>query len=104
MGAGIFWQEQEDSILRFAPWQVCFANVAPVHRFAVSCSFDQASYETEKPTAYGDGLFCLAGAGGLEPATHGFGVASNAREALKILDFLHVSTHFSRKTVCRGCV
>ena len=46
----------------------------------------------------------MAGAGGFEPATHGFGVAKNAREALKILAFSHVSTHFPRKTVCRGCV
>ena len=46
----------------------------------------------------------MAGAGGFEPATHGFGVAKNAREALKMLAFSHVSTHFSHKTVCRGCV
>ena len=46
----------------------------------------------------------MAGAGGFEPATHGFGVAKNVREALKILDFSAVSTHFSHKIVCRGCV
>ena len=46
----------------------------------------------------------LAGAGGFEPATHGFGVALNVRKALRMLDFSHVSTHFPRKTVCRGCV
>ena len=46
----------------------------------------------------------LAGAGGFEPATHGFGVAFNVRKALKILTFSPVSTHFSHKTVCRTCV
>ena len=29
----------------------------------------------------------MAGAGGFEPATHGFGVALKARKVLKILDF-----------------
>ena len=48
--------------------------------------------------------FFLAGAGGLEPATHGFGVASKYRKALKLLAFLHVSRHFSSKTTCRNCV
>ena len=37
----------------------------------------------------------LAGAGGLEPATHGFGVALNVSKALKLLTFSHVSMHFS---------
>ena len=37
----------------------------------------------------------LAGAGGLEPAPHGFGVAPKCRKALKLLTFSHVSTHFS---------
>ena len=46
----------------------------------------------------------LAGAGGLEPATHGFGVAPKCRKALNLLAFSHVSTHFSRKTVCRDYV
>ena len=50
------------------------------------------------------GLFFLAGAGGLEPATHGFGVATKCHKALKILAFSHVSTHFSSKTTCRNCV
>ena len=31
-------------------------NIAPVHRFAVSGSLDQSLCQTEKPTAYGDGL------------------------------------------------
>ena len=39
--------------------------------------------------------FRLAGAGGLEPATHGFGVAPKCCKALKLLAFSHVSTHFS---------
>ena len=60
-------------MLRFAPRQVCFANVAPVHRLAVSGSFDQATYETKEHQADGLVFFCLAGAGGFEPATHGFG-------------------------------
>ena len=46
----------------------------------------------------------LAGAGGLEPATHGFGVAPKCRKTLKLLAFLHVSRHFSSKTTCRNCV
>ena len=46
----------------------------------------------------------MAGAGGFEPATHGFGVALNVRQALKTLNFSHVSTPFSHKTVCRNCV
>ena len=46
----------------------------------------------------------LAGAGGLEPATHGFGVAPRCRKAFKILAFSHVSRHFSSKTTCRNCV
>ena len=46
----------------------------------------------------------MAGAGGFEPATHGFGVALKLCNPLKILGFSPVSTHFSRKTVCRGCV
>ena len=49
-------------------------------------------------------LIILAGAGGFEPATHGFGVALNVHKALKILNFSHVSTPFSHKTVCRTCV
>ena len=48
--------------------------------------------------------FRLAGAGGLEPATHGFGVASKCRKALKILPFPHISRHFPRKTMCCNCV
>ena len=46
----------------------------------------------------------LAGAEGLEPTTHGFGVAKNARKPLKMLAFSHVSTAFSRKTMFRDCV
>ena len=46
----------------------------------------------------------MAGAGGFEPATHGFGVALNVRKSLKILTFLPVSTPFSHKTVCHTCV
>ena len=46
----------------------------------------------------------MAGAGGFEPATHGFGVALNARKTLRILDFSHVSTPFPHQTVCRTCV
>ena len=42
----------------------------------------------------------LAGAGGFEPATHGFGVALNVRKALKILAFSPISMSFSHKTVC----
>ena len=49
-------------------------------------------------------LFVLAGAGGFEPATHGFGVALKARKALIFLVFSHVSEPFPRKTVCRDCV
>ncbi|MBQ8817126.1 MAG: hypothetical protein IJZ83_00965, partial [Clostridia bacterium] len=43
----------------------------------------------------------MAGAGGFEPATHGFGVALKALKILKILVFSPVSKPFSRKTVCR---
>ena len=50
------------------------------------------------------GLDFLAGAGGFEPATHGFGVALKACEALIFLAFSPVSEPFSRKTVCRSCV
>ena len=60
--------------------------------------------QTKKSTAYGNGLFCLAGAGGFEPATHGFGVALKVCEALILLAFSPVSAPFSRKTVCRSCV
>ena len=48
--------------------------------------------------------FLLAGAGGFEPATHGFGVALNIRKTLRILDFSPVSSHFPHKTVCHTCV
>lgn len=46
-------------MLRFAPRQVCFANIAPVHRLAVPCSFDQATYETKEHQADGLVFFCL---------------------------------------------
>ena len=46
----------------------------------------------------------LAGAEGLEPTTHGFGVAKNAGKALKMLAFSHVSTAFPSKTMCRSYV
>ena len=46
----------------------------------------------------------LAGAGGFEPATHGFGVALKKRKALKMLVFSHVSTTFPHKTACHSCV
>ena len=41
----------------------------------------------------------LAGAGGFEPATHGFGVTLKVLKPLKTLGFSPVSTPFSRKTV-----
>ena len=46
----------------------------------------------------------LAGAEGLEPTTHGFGVSRNARKPLKMLAFSRVSTTFTRKIMCRDCV
>jgi hypothetical protein len=46
----------------------------------------------------------MAGAGGFEPATHGFGVALKLCKSLKILDFSLGSNTFSRKTVCLSCV
>ena len=46
----------------------------------------------------------MAGAGGFEPATHGFGVALKVHKPLKMRAFSPVSSTFSRKTVCRGCV
>ena len=46
----------------------------------------------------------MAGAGGFEPATHGFGVALKVRKSLKILNFSPVLTCFSHKTVCRSYV
>ena len=46
----------------------------------------------------------LAGAGGFEPATHGFGVALKGRKSLKILALSSVSTAFPQKIVCRSCV
>ena len=49
-------------------------------------------------------LSVLAGAGGFEPATHGFGVALRGKEALLLLAFSPVSEAFSHKTVCRDCV
>ena len=49
-------------------------------------------------------LIILAGAGGFEPATHGFGVALKACKVLKILDFSNVLNHFSHKNVCSSCV
>jgi hypothetical protein len=50
------------------------------------------------------GLDFLAGAGGFEPATHGFGVALKARKALIFLAFPRVSSRFPHKSVCRGYV
>ena len=41
----------------------------------------------------------MAGAGGFEPATHGFGVTLKVLKPLKTLGFSPVSTPFSRKTV-----
>ena len=79
-------------------------NVAPVHRFAVSGSHDQASYKKQKSRCVASTFLFLAGAGGFEPATHGFGVDKKARKPLKILAFSHVSKPFSRKTVCRDYV
>ena len=79
-------------------------NVAPVHRFAVSGSHDQASYEKQKSRCVASTFLFLAGAGGFEPATHGFGVALKLCNPLKILGFSPVSTHFSHKTICRGYV
>ena len=46
----------------------------------------------------------MAGAGGFEPATHGFGVALKVLKTLKMLTFAPVSTPFSHKTVCHTCV
>ena len=46
----------------------------------------------------------MAGAGGFEPATHGFGVALKVLKILKMLTFAPVSTLFSHKTVCHTCV
>ena len=46
----------------------------------------------------------MAGAGGFEPATHGFGVALYIHKVWKILAFSPVSTHYPRKLVCRGYV
>ena len=57
-----------------------------------------------KARRFCDGLFCLAGAGGFEPATHGFGVALKVLKTLKMLTFAPVSTPFSHKTVCHTCV
>ena len=48
-------------------------NVAPVRRFAAG-GFSPPNYnETKEHQAVGLVFFCLAGAGGFEPATHGFG-------------------------------
>ena len=49
-------------------------------------------------------LSVLAGAGGFEPATHGFGVALKVCEVLILLAFPPVLSLFSHKTVCRNCV
>ena len=46
----------------------------------------------------------MAGAGGFEPATHGFGVDLKGRKGLKILALSPVSTAFPQKIVCRSCV
>ena len=46
----------------------------------------------------------MAGAGGFEPATHGFGVALKYENVLQSLALSSVSSPFPRKTVCRGCV
>ena len=46
----------------------------------------------------------MAGAGGFEPATHGFGVALCCKRTSDRLALSTVSTHFSNKTVCRSCV
>ena len=46
----------------------------------------------------------MAGAGGFEPATHGFGVALKVHKPLKMRACSPVSSTFSRKTVCRDCV
>ena len=58
----------------------------------------------EKRRLLSQSSFFLAGVGGLEPAPHGFGVAPRSCKALKLLAFLHVSTHFSSKITCHNCV
>ena len=59
---------------------------------------------TEKSHSLARMAFFLAGAGGFEPATHGFGVAKNIHKVLKFLAFSPVSMSFSNKTMCRYCV
>ena len=46
----------------------------------------------------------LAGAGGFEPTTHGFGVAQKGNKVLICLAFSTVLGPFPRKTVCRDYV
>ena len=66
-------------------------NVAPVHRFAVSGSHDQASYEKQKSRCVASTFLFLAGAGGFEPATHGFGAALKHGG---FFDFSHILNAF----------
>ena len=64
-------------------------NVAPVHRFAVSGSHDQASYEKQKSRCVASTFLFLAGAEGFEPATHGFGVPPSSEFFPALLPLLH---------------
>ena len=79
-------------------------NVAPSAALRLAGSHHRTTTKQKNTKPIGLVFFCLAGAGGFEPATHGFGVALIVRTPLKILDFSAVSTHFSRKTICRGYV
>ena len=53
--------------------------------FSTKSNFRNKTHQKEKNRSLSTSV--LAGAGGFEPATHGFGVALKARKVLKILDF-----------------
>jgi len=80
------------------------AKFAAVKQSLRTISLELLPLPNRKHQAARLGAFCLAGAGGFEPATHGFGVALKCEKVLQILAFSHASTPFSCKTVCRSCV
>ena len=99
-----FWQGQENSepglrLIRQG-WKVLPTQARTAFGVGVRKYY---THSKTKSTAKAM-LSVLAGAGGFEPATHGFGVALKVCEVLILLAFPPVLSLFSHKTVCRNCV